>query len=125
MSLHTDITSNLDQTRRNLASAEQRVENRLRGINNRALRELQRIARSVVHVRSGRLQRGLVIQGPYNVGSGTLEASVSAPTVPYAGEEASRGGEHDFVTRTLEVGQGVIDQAAQDMERAIVEEIEK
>lgn len=124
MSLDTSITSDLDQTKRALAGAEQKVENKLRGINNRALRELQKIARSVVHVKSGRLQRGLEIQGPFNVATGELIATVSAPTVPYADLEVERGGAHDFVTRTLEQGASVIDKAAQDMEQAIVDVME-
>lgn len=125
MGLTTDLQSTLGQTTRHLQGAEQRVEARLRGINIRGARELLRVARNVVHVQSGRLQAGLIVEGPFDVGTGALEARVSAPSVPYGAAEAARGGEHDWPTRTLSEGQGAIDQVAADMERAIVEEMSR
>jgi hypothetical protein len=125
MSLHTDLQSTIGQTTRHLRGVEERTEARLRGINLRGTRELLKIARNLVHERTGRLKAGLIIEGPYDVASGTLEARVAAPTVVYAAEEAKRGGEHDYATRTLEAGQGVIDKVADDMERAIVEEMNR
>src|SRR5690349_19445735 len=124
MSLTTEITSDLQTLIADLRSAEQRADDKLRGINTRAARDLLKLARSIVHVKSGRLRDGLVIEGPFNVGTGTLEARISAPSVPYADEEVARGGAHDYATRTLEDGQGIIDQAAEDMEAALIAIIE-
>ncbi len=120
MSLQTEITSDLAQVVRDLRNAETRADDKLRAINVKGIRKLLAIARGVVHVKSGRLQSGLVIDGPFNIGTGTLEAKVYAPSVPYAGEEIKRGGAHDFASRTLEEGQGAIDETAQEMERALI-----
>lgn len=122
--MQIDITSDLARLVRDLRSAEQKADDRLRGINIRASRELLKIARANVHVVSGRLQRGLAVQGPFNVATGTLEAQVSAPSVPYAALEAERGGDHDYAARTLREGAGVIDGAAEDMEQALIALIE-
>ena len=118
--MQTTITSDLPRLVTDLRTAEQRVDDRLRGINIRAARALLRIAREEVHVVTGRLQQGLAVQGPFNVARGTLEARVAAPNVPYAAIEAAKGDTHDYPTRTLTVGAGIIDQAADDMERAIL-----
>lgn len=114
--LTTTITSTLPDFR----TAEQKAEDKIRGINVRAARDLLRVARAVTHEKSGRLKGGLAIQGPFNIATGTLEARISAPSVPYAEAEAARGGEHDFATRMLEEGAGIIDQAAEDIEQAII-----
>jgi len=120
MSLSVDVTSNLDQTARAYAGSEQRAEAKIRAINVRASRELLKVARSVVHVKTGRLRDGLIVEGPFNVASGELVATISAPSVSYADIEAARGGLHDFATRTIAEGASVIDQAAADMEAAII-----
>jgi hypothetical protein len=119
MSLQTDITSDLQTLIRDLRSAETRADDKLRGINIRAARELLKLARSIVHVRSGRLQASLHIEGPFDVGTGTLEARVTS-NVPYAEEEVARGSEHDYAARTIDEGQSIIEQAAQDMEQALI-----
>lgn len=124
MSVQTTTTSNIDRVVSDLRTADQRANDRLRGINVRASRDLLRIARSVVHVVSGRLQAGLAVQGPFNVATGALEATISAPSVPYAAHEVERGSDHDFPSRTLLAGERVIDQAAEDMERALVDIVE-
>lgn len=116
MSLEVSIQANLPDYR----NAEQQAEARLRAINIRASRQLLRIAKQVVHVQSGRLREGLIVQGPFDIGSGTLESEISAPSVPYATIEAARGSDHDYPARTLLAGEGVIRQAEQDMEAAIV-----
>lgn len=124
MSIQTEISSDLRRISRDLRTAEQKADDKLRGINIRASRELLKIARANVHVVSGRLQRGLAVQGPFNVATGTLEAQISAPSVPYAAIEAEKGGDHDYAARTLAQGQGVIDDAAEDMEQALIALIE-
>ena len=124
MSLETTISSNLDQTARSLAGAEQRTENRLRGLNIRGARELLKVARRVVHVRTGRLRDSLFVSGPFDVGSGAFEADVIT-NVSYAPLEIARGGEHDFVTRALTEGQSIIDDTAAAMEQAIIEEVNR
>jgi hypothetical protein len=126
VSLATTITSNLDETARALASAEQRAEARLRAINIRANRDLLRFVKAnVVHVRSGNLRDHLVVIGPFDVATGALEATIEAPGVPYAAIEAERGGAHDWATRGVDEGEAILEKAAQDMERAIVEEMER
>lgn len=120
MSLSIEITSTLAADAARYERASQRADEKLRGINTRAARELLRLARSIVHVQTGRLRDGLILDGPFNIGTGTLEARISAPSVPYASLEAARGGEHDFAARTLAEGAVIITAAAQDMERALI-----
>jgi hypothetical protein len=117
--LHTEITSDLAEQAARMAAAEARVEARLRGINIRAARQLLAVARSVVHVQTGRLRDSLHVQGPFDIGTGALEVAIVS-NVPYAGKEAARGGEHDYPALTLQSGQSIIDQAAEDMELAII-----
>ena len=117
--LHTEIQSDIAVQAARLAQAEARVEARLRGINIRAARQLLSIARSVVHVQTGRLRDSLHIQGPFDIGTGALEISI-ASNVPYAAHEAGKGGEHDYPALALQGGQSIIDQAAEDMELAII-----
>jgi hypothetical protein len=117
--LHTEITSDIAEQAARLAQAEARVEARLRGINIRAARQLLSIARSVVHVQTGRLRDSLHVQGPFDIGTGALEVSI-ASSVPYAGAEIARGADHDYASLTIQGGQSVIDQTAEDMEMAII-----
>lgn len=55
---------------------------------------------ALVHVVSGRLVGSLALVGPVRRGRGRTEGAIR-PGVPYAAEEAARGPEHDFPTRTL------------------------
>lgn len=112
----------IEQRRQRLDAGimERAAESRLRAINTRGARELLRVARRVVHVRTGRLRDGLIVTGPYNVATGAVESTVSAPSVPYAKYEIERGGDHDFVARTYEEGAGVFQAIAQDMEDALI-----
>lgn len=120
MSLQTSITSDIERLVNDLRTAERRADDKLRGINIRASRELLKLAKQIVHVQSGRLQRGLIVEGPFDIGPGTLEARIAAPSVPYAEAEVDRGSDHDYATRTLIAGERIIDQAAEDMEAALV-----
>lgn len=79
----------------------------------RAMRELLRIARSVVHVQSGRLRDSLYIIQPSIAGEFS-ESSITA-TVSYAAHEADKGGDHDYAARTIETGQGIIDQLTDEL----------
>lgn len=104
-----------------LATAPSRIERRTAGRTTQAIRELLRVARQVAHQRSGALVAGLAIVGPFQVGAGTLEGQIRS-SVPYAEDEAARGGEHDFPARTLDEGESVLDRLARDIEQIYIQE---
>ena len=106
--------SGLDRTATRLASAPSRIEQRINGRTIQAQRELLRVVRSVVHVRTGRLRDSFHIEGAHLVGNGTLEGAI-VPSVPYARNERDRGGEHDYVAQAEEASQGIIDDLARDI----------
>lgn len=120
MSLATEITSDIQKLITDLRSAEQKADDKLRALNVKGIRKLLAIARRVVHVQSGNLRDHLAIAGPFNIGTGTLEARVYAPGVRYAEAEIARGGDHDFATRTLEEGAAAIDETAEEIEQALI-----
>ena len=104
-----------------VATAPARIQRRVAGRTLVATRALLKIARGVVHVRSSRLKDSLYVDGPYPVSDG-LEAFVRSP-VAYAAEEAARGGAHDYPTRTIQDGRGVLDELARDLEVIVIEEV--
>ena len=104
-----------------LNGAAARIAERQAGRTIRAQRDLLRVARSVVHVKSGHLRDSLYIDGASLIGQGTLEGAIRS-TAPYADEEAARGGAHDYPAITLEVGADILDQLARDLERIVIEE---
>lgn len=104
-----------------IAQAPSRIERRFAGRTIQATRELLKVARQVVHRRSGRLRDSLVVDGPYPVAGGGVEARVRA-TVPYAAREVSHGGAHDYPTRTLETGQPILDALTRDLVLIVIEE---
>jgi hypothetical protein len=106
--------SDLQDLTRDLEAAPARIAQRVAGRMTRAQRELLGVARRVVHVRTGKLRDSLSIDPPSYVGADLSEFGVSA-RVSYAGYEVAKGGEHDYVARTLEEGQAVIDSAANDI----------
>lgn len=122
--MNITIDSDIPQVVADLRTAEEKADAKLRAINTRGARELLKLARTLVHVRTGRLRDGLIVEGPFDIATGVLEARVSAPSVPYAEAEFDRGGEHDTPARTLEEGQDILDGIAQDMEAAIAQIME-
>lgn len=123
MALESRYETNLPEVIQTLRSIEAKANDRLRAINTRGARALLSVARSVVHVKSGHLRDSLFIEGPFDVTSGTFEGRVIS-TAPYAQYEVAKGGEHDFATRTIQEGQDIIDQVAQDMETMLINLIE-
>lgn len=57
-------------------------------------------AKSIEHVQSGHMQGSTVALGPFPVGQGALESTIISGAW-YAGIEASKGGDHDWPTRTI------------------------
>lgn len=123
MPIAVDIDdSGLKQAQAQLQAAPSRIEQRVLGRVGRAQRELLRVARSVVHVKTGRLRDSLSIDGVALIGGGTLEGAIKT-NVPYAEAEVARGGEHDYAQRTLEEGAGVLDELLKDLEDIYVTEL--
>lgn len=107
MATLADLTRDLEQS-------PARIARLVSGRMTRAQRDLLGVARRVVHVRSGDLRDSLSIEPPAYVGADISEFGVSA-RVSYAAYEIARGGEHDYVVRTLDEGAAIIDQTAADI----------
>lgn len=120
MSLQTDISSDISETARRMAAADEIAQRRIESIFGRVARDMLKLEKDIVHVKTGRLRAGLEVQGPINIARGELVATLSAPSVPYADEEAGRNGTHDFARRTIYEGQNIIDRGAQEMGDAII-----
>jgi hypothetical protein len=71
----------------------------------RTLDRMRAIARSVAHVKTGRLRGSMTAIGPVAVGAGTLEGRISPVGTFYAIYEVARGGPHDYTTLTIEGAQ--------------------
>lgn len=105
--------SQLEALLSDIERSQAALPGQIQGRTIRAMRDLLRVARSVVHVQTGRLRDSLYIIQPSIAGEFT-ESSIAA-TVPYAAAEADRGGAHDYPARTIEEGQAIIDQLADDL----------
>lgn len=121
MSLTIDIQSPILDQARQIATAPGRIEERHAQIHAQIAARLLALDRAVVHVKTGRLRAGLAIQGPFGVGVGTLESRIAAPSVPYAADEAKRGGAHDFAAQTIDQATAILDQFVHALEQAILE----
>ena len=102
-----------EQLARDLEAQQSRLPDRLRGRQIRAMRDLLRVARGVVHVQSGDLRDSLYILEPSTFGE--ITESAIASDLSYASQEADKGGSHDYPARTIEEGTGVIDQLEDDV----------
>jgi hypothetical protein len=90
-----------------------------------ALGDLERYAKQIVHVDTGRLRRTLHVEGPMDIGAGTLEGVVTPDPVPYAIYEVRRGGEHDYAGRTLRESRQIINDFAQRLEADALETLRR
>lgn len=123
MALTTDIQSTVAQQAQRIAGAPERIVVRHVQVHNEIMHRLLALEREIVHVRTGRLRAGLAIQGPFTISAGTLEGQISAPSVPYAADEAKLGGAHDFARRTMFEGAAILNEYLSLLEAVFVQEI--
>lgn len=114
--------SDLQDITRDLEEAPARIARKVQGRMVRAQRELLKVARADVHVRSGDLRDSLYIVAPSYIGAEISEFEIAA-RASYAPYEVARGGPHDYVARTLEDGAGIIDSAANDIADLVAQTI--
>lgn len=114
--------SDLADLTRDLEASPARIARQVSGRMIRAQRALLGVARAVVHVVSGDLRDSLSIDPPSYIGASLSEFGVSA-RVSYAGFEVAKGGDHDYVARTLEDGAAIIDEAASDIADLVAQAI--
>ncbi len=62
--------------------------------------DTRRIEQSVTHVKTGRLRDSETVFGPFEQGN-AIEARIVPVDVPYAEIEASRGADHNFAERAV------------------------
>jgi len=115
-----DVTAlDIDDIRRTLARLEAETNPVVADAVRRAIVELTVKAKEIAHVQTGTLRRKLHPEGPFTVATGTLEAVVSPEPAFYAAHEIAKGGEHDYVTRTLQESRDVLDQLTRDLEAEV------
>lgn len=119
--LEATVNNTIPDLVRQLQGSQGRIQDRINGIGNRAIRDLLRIARQVAHRKSGKMIEGLYIEGPFVVGTGILESQIKS-TAPYTGHEIARGADHDFPTITLQQGASILDRALRDIEEIVIQE---
>lgn len=86
----------------------------------RTAAELLAIMQRVSHVLTGAMKASEAIDGPLVVGAGAIQYTIG-PSVDYAPYEAARGGDHDFVGRTLAEGQAALAALQAELAGVIVE----
>jgi len=116
VTLESDLSKQATKAQAALVAAQTRQQ----AATAKAARALLQIMQNLSHVKTGRMRASEVVNGPFEVATGAYEVTIG-PTVDYAEHEVARGGDHDFVTRTLEAGQAVLDALRAELESAIVE----
>src|SRR6266496_6091248 len=128
MALTLDIKSDIARLTADLRTASARSESEQRAAVRRASVRLLAIMRQQTHVQTGRMRASEIVEGPFPIGQGVIEATIG-PTVEYAIEEIKRGdlpsgshpeGGHDYRQRTLDAGDTVFDDLANELVNAIL-----
>jgi hypothetical protein len=77
-------------------------------------------AQAIAHRQSGNMAESMHRLGPFPTGDGAVEGRIESGAW-YADLEVARGGDHDWVTRTLDEQSGAIDTlSAAIADRAVV-----
>lgn len=106
-------TSQLESLIADLEQSRAALPGRIAARQVRAMRELLRVARAVVHVQSGDLRDSLYIIQP-SIAGDIQESSITS-LVSYAEHEADKGGEHDYAARTIDEGAAILDRLTDEL----------
>lgn len=81
--------------------------------------DLRTYAQSIGHRQTGLMDDSMHRLGPFPIGSGILEAIVESGAW-YAEAEVSKGGSHDWATRTIDENDARILQLQLEVEQALI-----
>src|SRR4051794_37567507 len=99
------------------------ADDRLSAANVRLLTEaaddLKAYAQQIGHRQTGLMDDSMHRLGPFPVGSGILEARIGSGA-SYADAEVSKGGSHDWATRTIDENDARILQLQLEVEHALI-----
>lgn len=99
------------------------ADDRLNAANVRLLTEaaddLRTYAQQIEHRQTGAMAASTVRYGPFPIGSGILEARIESGA-SYAEAEVSKGGSHDWATRTIDENDARILQLQLEVEQALI-----
>lgn len=84
-----------------------------------AAEDLADYAREIAHWQTGAMATSIHRLGPFPIGEGALELHIESG-VDYADDEVSKGGAHDWASRTVSEQQARIDALAEAIENATV-----
>jgi hypothetical protein len=110
---------NLDSYIRLLQSADAQIDHDAARLLTEATDDLRDYAQSIGHKQSGNMVGSMHRLGPFPQGAGVLEARVESGAW-YAGEEAAKGGTHDWPSRTIAEQQARILQLELELGNAVV-----
>jgi hypothetical protein len=110
---------NLDSYIRLLQSADAQIDHDAARLLAEASDDLRDYAKSIMHRQTGNMAGSTYRLGPFPQGAGVLEARIESGAW-YAGEEAAKGGTHDWPSRTIAEQQARILQLELELGNAVV-----
>jgi hypothetical protein len=110
---------NLDSYIRLLQSADAQIDRESARLLTEATDDLRDYAAQIGHKQTGAMTGSMHRLGPFPLGAGVLEARVESGAW-YAGEEAAKGGTHDWPGRTIAEQQARILQLELELGNAVV-----
>lgn len=84
----------------------------------RALDTLRQFAQGIEHRKTGNMAESTYTLGPFPAETGVLEGSIQS-AAPYTVYEVERGGDHDWMSRTISEGGSILDALADETGRIV------
>src|SRR3954470_6331621 len=102
-----------------LQTADEQIDRQSAALLTEAADDLRDYAKSIMHRQTGNMAGSTYRLGPFPQGAGVLEARVESGAW-YAGEEAAKGGTHDWPSRTIAEQQARILQLELELGNAVI-----
>lgn len=103
---------------RQLQTADAQINAQTAAALRRVQETLRDYATSIAHVQTGEMRDSIYALGPFPTGQGMLE-SIIASASQHAVYEMERGGDHDWLDRTIIEQSGVLDRLADECGRIV------
>jgi hypothetical protein len=100
-----------------LQTADAQIDRESAALLVEATEDIKTYAKSIMHRQTGNMIESTYSLGPFPIGEGALETQIASGAW-YAEEEVARGGDHDWVTRTIDEQQARIAQLEADLAAA-------
>ncbi len=101
-----------------LTTADAQIDRETARALKRVTDTLKEYARGIEHVKTGAMRDSTYSLGPFAAGGGILESTI-ASAAPHTIYEINRGGDHDWMDRTIIEQSGVLDALADECGRIV------